>query len=130
MAANFLREFLTSSDWEQMQELLEETAGASILWVISGSGRSAQRYDERYSEICELMRGSAEGLRRCRNSHHARSQEVKRTGRTKRLHPMNAYDRRLVHLTVREYEKLGSRSEGSGHLKRVKIYRKAPRAEA
>ena len=81
MAASFLREFLTSSDWEQMQELLEETAGASILWVISGSGRSAQRYDERYSELCELMRGSAEGLRRCRNSHHARSQEVRRTGR-------------------------------------------------
>jgi len=80
MAASFLREFLTSSDWEQMQDLLEETVGASILWVISGSGRSAQRYDERYSKLCQLIRGSAEGLRRCRNSHHARSQEVRRTG--------------------------------------------------
>jgi hypothetical protein len=35
---------------------------------------------------------------------------------------MNAYERRLVHLTVREYDDLDSRSEGSGHLKRVKIY--------
>jgi len=58
------------------------------------------------------------------------AQQVKRTGRTKRLHPMNAYERRLVHLTVREFDKLGSRSEGNGHLKRVKIYRQAPRAEA
>jgi spoIIIJ-associated protein len=58
------------------------------------------------------------------------AQQVKRTGRAKRLHPMNAYERRLVHLTVREFEKLGSQSEGSGHLKRVKIYRQAPKAEA
>jgi spoIIIJ-associated protein len=58
------------------------------------------------------------------------SQQVKRTGRTKRLHPMNAYERRLVHLTVREFDQLGSRSEGNGHLKRVKIYRQAQRAEA
>jgi spoIIIJ-associated protein len=58
------------------------------------------------------------------------SQQVERTGKTKRLHPMNAYERRLVHLTVREFEQLGSRSEGNGHLKRVKIYRQAPEADA
>ena len=29
-----------------------------------------------------------------------------------------------------EFEQLGSRSEGNGHLKRVKIYRQAPQAEA
>jgi spoIIIJ-associated protein len=53
------------------------------------------------------------------------AQQVGRTGRTKRLHPMNAYERRLVHLTVREFEQLGSRSEGNGHLKRVKIFKQA-----
>ena len=58
------------------------------------------------------------------------AQQVTSTGRTKRLHPMNAYERRLVHLTVREFEQLGSRSEGSGHLKRVKIYLQAPQAES
>jgi spoIIIJ-associated protein len=57
------------------------------------------------------------------------AQQVKRTGKTKRLHPMNAYERRLVHLTVREFDQLGSRSEGSGHLKRVKVYRQAEQAE-
>jgi len=64
---------------------------------------------ERDEELVELTREVA--------------QQVGRTGKAKRLHPMNAYERRLVHLTVREYEDLGSRSEGSGHLKRVKIYR-------
>ena len=51
------------------------------------------------------------------------AEEVRRTGRAKRLAPMNAYERRLVHLTVREFERLGSRSEGNGHLKRVKVFR-------
>lgn len=51
------------------------------------------------------------------------AQQVDRTGKTKRLHPMNAYERRLVHLTIRDYRSLGSRSEGRGHLKRVSIYK-------
>jgi len=50
-------------------------------------------------------------------------QQVSRTGRTKRLHPMNAYERRLVHLTVRKHGGVASRSEGDGALKRVKIFK-------
>jgi spoIIIJ-associated protein len=50
-------------------------------------------------------------------------QQVSRTGRTKRLHPMNAYQRRLVHLTVRKHGGVASRSEGDGALKRVKIFK-------
>jgi len=38
------------------------------------------------------------------------------------LKPMNAYDRRLVHLEVAEHPKLGSRSGGDGQLKRVQVY--------
>ena len=41
---------------------------------------------------------------------------------------MNAYERRLVHLTVREFDELGSESEGNGHLKRVKIYKQQTEA--
>jgi len=52
------------------------------------------------------------------------AQQVSRTGEAKRLHPMNAYERRLVHLTIRKAEGLGSRSEGSGYLKKVKIFKK------
>jgi spoIIIJ-associated protein len=49
------------------------------------------------------------------------AQRVARTGRTQRLHPLNAYERRLVHLTVREFGGLSSTSDGNGSLKRVKI---------
>ena len=51
------------------------------------------------------------------------AQQVRNTGTAKRLHPMNAYERRLVHVTVREFSSLNSRSEGDGYLKRVRIYK-------
>ncbi len=49
------------------------------------------------------------------------SSQVTRTGRSKRLHPMNPYERRLAHLTVREFPGLASRSEGTGFLKRIVV---------
>jgi spoIIIJ-associated protein len=49
------------------------------------------------------------------------ARQVEQSGRTKKLHPMNAYERRLVHLTVREFRGLTSSSVGSGALKRVSI---------
>lgn len=69
-----------------------------------------------------------DGERRARDKElteliHEVAQQVSRTGRAKRLHEMNAYERRLVHLTIREYQGLGSRSEGNGHLKRVRVFR-------
>jgi spoIIIJ-associated protein len=51
------------------------------------------------------------------------AQQVASTGQPKHLHPMNAYERRLVHIAVREFTELGSRSEGGGYMKRVKIYK-------
>ena len=51
------------------------------------------------------------------------AQQVDSTGDAKRLHEMNAYERRLVHVTIRQTEGLGSRSEGNGALKRVKIFK-------
>jgi len=52
---------------------------------------------------------------------HGIAAEVTETGRTKKLRPMNAYERRLVHLTIREYSELTSSSDGSGAVKRVRI---------
>ena len=66
-------------------------------------GQSQQRDDE----LVELTREVA--------------QQVARTGRTKKLHPMNSYERRLVHLTIREFTGLSSCSDGRGSMKRVKI---------
>jgi spoIIIJ-associated protein len=50
------------------------------------------------------------------------ARQVANTGKTKRLHPMNAYERRMVHITVREFPELDSRSEGGGFLKRVRVF--------
>jgi len=50
------------------------------------------------------------------------ARQVAKTGKTKRLHPMNAYERRIVHITVREFPELDSRSEGDGFLKRVRVF--------
>ncbi len=49
------------------------------------------------------------------------AQQVSSTGRTKKLQPMNAYERRLIHIAVREYAGLTSSSDGVGALKRVRI---------
>jgi spoIIIJ-associated protein len=49
------------------------------------------------------------------------AKQVARTGKTRRLHPLNAYERRLVHLAVREFPGLTSSSEGGGALKRIRI---------
>ena len=72
---------------------------------LSSNGQRKQR-DE---ELIELAREVA--------------QQVSSTGQSKRLHPMNSYERRLVHIAVREFTELGSRSEGNGYMKRVKIYK-------
>jgi spoIIIJ-associated protein len=48
---------------------------------------------------------------------------VARTGKARRLQPMNPYERRIVHMTVREFPGLVSRSEGEGFLKRITVER-------
>ncbi len=67
------------------------------------------RRETRDEDLIELARNAA--------------RQVARTGRPKRLRSMNAYERRLVHMTVREMRGMGSRSEGDGYLKRVRIFK-------
>lgn len=52
---------------------------------------------------------------------------VARTGKPRKLHPMNPYERRIVHVTIREFPGLTSRSEGEGFLKRVTVEREGRR---
>jgi spoIIIJ-associated protein len=49
------------------------------------------------------------------------AKQVARSGKTRKLQPMNAYERRLVHLTVQEFSGLTSSSDGNGAMKRVRI---------
>ena len=49
------------------------------------------------------------------------ARQVVRTGHPKKLHSMNPYERRLVHLTVREFPELRSHSVGEGFLKQITV---------
>ncbi len=55
------------------------------------------------------------------------ARQVTRTGRPKRLHSMNPYERRLIHIAVREFPGLVTHSEGDGFLKQILV---APAAGA
>ncbi len=63
--------------------------------------------DRREEEIGELAREVA--------------RQVERTGRPRKLPAMNPYERRVVHLTVREFPSVTSRSSGEGFLKQVTV---------
>jgi spoIIIJ-associated protein len=52
---------------------------------------------------------------------------VLQDGRAKQLRPMNSYERRLVHLTVRKMRGVDSRSEGEGSLKQVRVFKQRSR---
>jgi len=52
--------------------------------------------------------------------------QVARSGLPHRLQAMNPYQRRVVHMTVREHPGLTTVSEGDGFLKRVRVEKIAP----
>jgi len=54
-------------------------------------------------------------------------ERVLQDGRAKRLRPMNSYERRLVHMTVRKMRGVDSCSEGEGALKRVRVFKRRRR---
>jgi spoIIIJ-associated protein len=51
--------------------------------------------------------------------------QVSRSGTPRRLHAMNPYERRVVHMTVREHPGLTTVSEGDGFMKRVRVEKRA-----
>lgn len=80
-------------------------------WPDSGrvlTNTNSPKLKERDEELLELVREVI--------------QQVSTSGESKRLHSMNAYERRLVHIEVRKNEGVGSQSDGDGDQKRVTIY--------
>lgn len=56
-------------------------------------------------------------------------ERVRRERRRIRLHPMNPYDRRIVHIEVAQNEDLDSISEGEGFFKKIVVQRKSYRSD-
>lgn len=80
MNDEFLSEFLKSTDWQKIQYLFSEISSASILWVVSSSGKVMQNSEDIYPNLCKLIRKNPDGMKRCNRSHNARFQEAKKTG--------------------------------------------------
>ena len=78
MGTSILKKLLINSDWQDILDKLYEIIGAKFLWVVTPSGASIQKYEDNHHQLCQLIRESDEGLRRCQNSHHGRFQEAKR----------------------------------------------------
>jgi len=49
-------------------------------------------------------------------------EKVKRSGRPATINPMNAYDRRIVHVALKDETKVRTQSMGSGALRKLVIY--------
>ena len=54
------------------------------------------------------------------------SEKVKKLGEPQSLSPMNPYERRLVHLALKDDSAVVTRSEGDGFIKRVTIHPREP----
>lgn len=67
---------------------------------------------ERDDELVEMVREAAA--------------QVASSGLPRRLHAMNPYERRVVHMTVRELPGLTTISEGDGFMKRVRVEKIGP----
>jgi len=52
---------------------------------------------------------------------HRLGEKAKRTGHFLTVGPFNAYDRRIIHLTLKEDSSLKTESLGEGELKKIKI---------
>ena len=55
---------------------------------------------------------------------HKVAEKVKKTSRSQYLEPMNPFERRVIHMALEEDSDIFTKSEGSGNLKKVKIYMK------
>ena len=97
---------------------------AAVEFVLGRMGRRAWPDDHDVRIVCrgfssERDRALIEMARRV-------AAQVARSGKPKRFHAMNPYERRVVHVTVREFEGLTTISEGDGFLKRVRVEKIAP----
>jgi spoIIIJ-associated protein len=55
---------------------------------------------------------------------HKVAEKVKRTGKPQLLEPMNPFERRIIHLALQRDPLVNTKSEGSGNLKKIKVFLK------
>jgi spoIIIJ-associated protein len=94
--------------------------GLNALQVVLG--RIASQVDstrEVFLDCGDFRKGREEELTEIA---HLTAEKVKKMGEPQSLSPMNPYDRRLVHLALKDDPAVETRSDGEGFLKSVTIY--------
>ena len=91
----------------------------ALEFVLNRMGRRRWPDDPPVHLVCDGFQSSRDGdlIEMIREV----ASRVARSGAPERLQPMNAYERRIVHVTVREFPGLTTVSEGEGFLKRVRV---------
>jgi spoIIIJ-associated protein len=97
---------------------------SALEFVLNRMGRRAWPDEPPVHVVCSGFRSERDGelVEMVREA----AAEVARSGQPCRLHAMNPYERRVVHMTVREHPGLTTVSEGDGFLKRVRVEKSAP----
>jgi spoIIIJ-associated protein len=117
---------------DEEEGLVVRIEGPGRRWLLSGEGDAlaaldhllrrilqAQGYTARLTLWCEGWREKRDAALRERALGLARA--VREDGQPRRLEPLNAYERRIVHMAVAELGGLTTFSEGEGHERFVTI---------
>jgi spoIIIJ-associated protein len=117
---------------DEEQGLVVRIEGPGRRWLLGGGGDAlaaldhllrrilqAQGYTARLTLWCEGWRERRDAALRERALDLARA--VREDGQPRRLEPLNAYERRIVHMAVAELGGLTTFSEGEGHERFVTI---------
>jgi spoIIIJ-associated protein len=76
--------------------------------------------DQKVQVDCEFFRVRKE--KRLKEFAQQVGRQVMETGREEILDLMNPYERRIIHMTINEFQGLASESMGEGFLKKVRIF--------
>jgi spoIIIJ-associated protein len=96
----------------------------ALEFVLNRMGRRAWPDESAIRLLCRGFRSERDG--ELVDMVREAAAQVARSGQPHRLHAMNPYERRVVHMTVREVPGLTTVSEGDGFMKRVRVEKIAP----
>jgi spoIIIJ-associated protein len=96
----------------------------ALEFVLNRMGRRAWPDESAIRLLCRGFRSERDG--ELVDMVREAAAQVAHSGQPHRLHAMNPYERRVVHMTVREVPGLTTVSEGEGFMKRVRVEKIAP----
>jgi len=115
-------------------EITLEVHGGNAALLIGKHGKTLDALQYLVQRIVQKQGGTrirvtvdVEGYRSRRKDSLSRlalrlSEKVKQTGKPATIKPMNAYDRRIVHLALKKENKVRTQSKGTGTFRKVVIY--------